>query len=182
MKQKTCGPGRPKEGKRTMKQEYIEIGKIVNTHGVRGEMKLDPWDVEAELLKRVKTLYIDGKAYKPSSARVHKNCLLLTFPEVADLDAALAFKGKMVSIRRRDVQLPDGQYFTAELMGLTALNAETGETLGTVRDVVPYPAHDVYVIDRAGGKEILVPAVPAFIQEIDMDAGTMKIHVWEGLI
>lgn len=165
-----------------MKLEYIEIGQIVNTHGVRGEMKLNPWDVEAELLRRVKTLYIDGRPYKPSSARVHKNCLLLTFPEVTDLDGALAFKGKTVSIRRRDVQLPDGEYFTAELMGLTALNAETGETLGQIKDVVPYPAHDVYVIAGEGGKEILVPAVPAFIQEIDIDKGTMKIHVWEGLI
>ncbi len=165
-----------------MKLEYIEIGQIVNTHGVRGEMKLNPWDVEAELLRRVKTLYIDGRPYKPSSARVHKNCLLLTFPEVTDLDGALAFKGKTVSIRRRDVQLPDGQYFTAELIGLTAVNAETGEILGQVKDVVPYPAHDVYAIDGEGGKEILVPAVPAFIQEIDIDKGTMKIHVWEGLI
>ena len=145
-------------------------------------MKLNPWDVEAELLRRVKTLYIDGRPYKPASTRVHKNCLLLTFPEVTDLDGALAFKGKTVSIRRRDVQLPDGQYFTAELIGLTAVNAETGEILGQVKDVVPYPAHDVYAIAGEGGREILVPAVPAFIQEIDIDKGTMKIHVWEGLI
>ena len=163
-----------------MKLEYIEIGQIVNTHGVRGELKLNPWDVDPELLRRVKTFYIDGQPWKPAGTRVHKNCLLFTLPGVADLDAALPFKGKVVSIRRRDVRLPDGEYFTAELVGLTALNAETGEILGTLEDVMPYPAHDVYRIQ--GEQEILVPAVPAFIEAIDMEAGTIRIHVWEGLI
>ena len=65
-------------------------------------------------------------------------------------------------------------------MGLTALDAETGQVLGTLEDVMPYPAHDVYVI--RGEKEFLVPAVPAFVEDIDMDAGTIKIRVWEGLI
>ena len=96
------------------------------------------------------------------------------------LDDALSYKGKVVSIRRSDVRLPDGTYFTAELMGLTALDAETGRVLGTLEDVMPYPAHDVYVI--RGEKEFLVPAVPAFVEDIDMDAGTIKIRVWEGLI
>ena len=163
-----------------MKLEYVEIGQIVNTHGVRGEVKLNPWEVDPELLRRVKTFYIGGRAYKPSGFRVHKNCALLTFPEIPDLDAALALKGKVVSIRRSDVRLPDGTYFTAELMGLTALDAETGRVLGTLEDVMPYPAHDVYVI--RGEKEFLVPAVPAFVEDIDMDAGTIKIRVWEGLI
>ena len=97
-----------------------------------------------------------------------------------DLDSALGYKGKVVSIRRSDVRLPDGEYFTAELLGLTVLDAETKEELGKIADVIPYPGHDVYVVQ--GKKEFMVPAVPAFIGEIDMDKGTMEIHVWEGLI
>ncbi len=163
-----------------MKLEYIEIGRIVNTHGVRGELKLNPWDVDAELLRRCGTFYIDAKPYQPVSARVHKNCLLFQLPGVADMDAALSYKGKTVSIRRADVHLPPGEYFTAELLGLTVLDAETGERLGEVSEVIPYPGHDVYVV--RGEKEFMVPAVPAFIAGIDLEANTMRIHVWEGLI
>ena len=163
-----------------MKLDDIEIGTIVNTHGVRGEVKLATHEIDPELLRRVKTLYIGGQAYRPSGFRIHKSCALLTFPEVPDLDAALALKGKAVSIRRSDIRLPDGQYFTAELLGLTALDGETGQVLGTLREVLPYPAHDVYVIQ--GEKEILVPAVPAFIEDVDIEGGTIKIRVWEGLI
>ena len=163
-----------------MKLEFIEVGQIVNTHGVGGELKLNPWDVEPEVLRRCKTFYIDGQALRPASARIHKNCLLFTLPGVGDLDSALGYKGKVVSIRRSDVRLPDGEYFTAELLGLTVLDAETREELGKIADVIPYPGHDVYVVQ--GKKEFMVPAVPAFIGEIDMDKGTMEIHVWEGLI
>ena len=144
------------------------------------QQKLNPWDVEPEVLRRCKTFYIDGQALRPASARIHKNCLLFTLPGVGDLDSALAYKGKVVSIRRSDVRLPDGEYFTAELLGLTVLDAETKEELGEISDVIPYPGHDVYVVQ--GEKEFMVPAVPAFIGEIDMDRGTMEIHVWEGLI
>ena len=145
-----------------MKLEFIEVGEIVNTHGVRGELKLNPWDVDPEMLRRCKTFYIDGKPCRPAASRVHKNCLLFTLPGVGD------------------VRLPDGEYFTAELLGLTVLDAETKEELGKIADVIPYPGHDVYVVQ--GKKEFMVPAVPAFIGEIDMDRGTMEIHVWEGLI
>ncbi len=163
-----------------MRPEFLEIGTIVNTHGVRGEMKLAPRDVDAALLRGVKALYIDGRAYRPVSARVHKDCLLLTLPEVTDLDGALAFKGKAVSIRREDVSLPEGVYFPAELIGLSAVDAESGAALGTLVQVLPYPAHDVYVI--RGEKEFMVPAVPAFIQAVDLERETIQIHVWEGLI
>lgn len=163
-----------------MKLEFIEVGQIVNTHGVRGELKLNPWDVEPEVLRRCKTFYIDGEARRIAAARVHKNCLLFTVPGVDTLDSALDYKGKVVSIRRSDVRLPVGEYFTAELMGLKVLDAQTGEELGEIADVLPYPGHDVYVV--RGKKEFMVPAVPAFIGEIDMDRGTMEIHVWEGLI
>ena len=163
-----------------MRPEFLEIGTIVNTHGVRGEMKLAPRDVDAALLRGVKALYIDGRAYRPASARVHKDCLLLTLPEVTDLDGALAFKGKAVSIRREDVSLPEGVYFPAELIGLSAVDAESGAALGTLVRVLPYPAHDVYVI--RGEKEFMVPAVPAFIQAVDLERETIQIHVWEGLI
>ena len=163
-----------------MELEFIHIGQIVNTHGIRGEIKLLPHSVDPDIIVRCKTMYIDGQAIAPRTRRVHKGCVLLTLPGVEDIDTALAYKNKDVSIRRKDVKLPKGVYFDQELLGLTARNAATGETLGTVEEVMNYPAHKVYAI-RGGKDEYLVPAVPAFIQDIDIQAGTIDIHVWEGL-
>ena len=163
-----------------MKLEYIEIGEIVNTHGVRGEMKLAPRDIDPHLLCRCKTVYIDGAARALKSARVHTDSLLFQLPGVTDMDTALTYKGKTVSIRRSDVTLPEGTYFPAELMGMTVQDAETGETLGKISDVVPYPGHTVYEV--RGKKEFMVPAVPAFVASVDLEQDLMKIHVWEGLI
>ena len=163
-----------------MELEFIAVGQIVNAHGIRGEVKLLPQGVDADLIARCKTLYVDGRPVSPIARRLHKGCLLLTLPGVEDMDAALAWKNKTVSIRRTDVKLPAGMYFDQELIGLAARDAATGEGLGTVEEVLDYPAHKVYAV-RGGKDEYLIPAVPAFIKEINLTAGTMDIHVWEGM-
>jgi len=164
-----------------MKLEFIEVGRIVNAHGIRGDVKVQPIDCEPELIARCKKVYLDGAARTAANSRVHKGCVLLHLPGVEDMDAALALKGKIISIRRQDARLPDGVYFAAELVGLQALDAETGESLGELREVLPYPAHDVYRI-VGNGKDFMVPAVPAFIRDIDLEGGVIRIHMMEGLI
>ena len=115
-----------------MELTMIRAGRIVNTHGVRGEAKILPQGVEPELLAGCGTLYLDGAPCTVSACRVHKGCLLVKLQGVDSMDAALALKGKAVSIRRTDVKLPAGEYFDEELTGLTARDAATGETVGTV--------------------------------------------------
>lgn len=163
-----------------MELEFITVGQIVNTHGIRGELKILPQGVEADLLRGCKTLYISDKAHTVAASRVHKGCLLAKLTGVDDMDTALTFKNKAVTIRRKDVKLPKGVYFDQELIGLAAHDAETGETLGTVEEVLDYPAHKVYAV-RGGRDEFLIPAVPAFIKSIDISAAVMEIHVWEGM-
>ncbi|NLU23683.1 MAG: 16S rRNA processing protein RimM, partial [Clostridiales bacterium] len=91
-----------------------------------------------------------------------------------------SYKGKTVFIRRTDAHLPAGEYFDAELLGLIVFDCESGEELGTVTDVLTYPAHKVYEV--RGSREYLIPAVPGvFIKSIDADAGVMKIHNMKGL-
>ena len=80
-----------------MEQTYLEIGTIVNTHGVRGELKLLPKDVDGSVLAACETFYVDGRAVRPRFPRVHKGCLLFRIDGVPDLDAALPYKGKVVS-------------------------------------------------------------------------------------
>ena len=164
-----------------MKLEFIEVGQIVNTHGIRGDVKIHPIDCEPELICRCKTVYIGGTAYSPVQGRVHKSCVLMHLPGVEDMDTALTMKGKRVQIRRQDAKLPDDFFFAAELVGLQAVDSETEQTLGTLKEVLPYPAHDVYRI-VSEDKDFLVPAVPVFVRDIDLDAGVIRIQMMEGLL
>ena len=164
-----------------MKLEFIEVGQIVNTHGIRGDVKIHPVDCEPDLICRCKTVYIGGTAYSPVQGRVHKSCVLMHLPGVEDMDTALTMKGKRVQIRRQDIKLPDDFFFAAELVGLQALDAETGEVLGTLKEVLPYPAHDVYRI-VSEDKDFMVPAVPVFVDDIDLEEGVIRIRMMEGLI
>ncbi len=163
-----------------MELEFIAAGKIVNTHGIRGEVKILPQGAQAEQLAACGTLYIGGAPRTLSAARVHKGCLLAKLEGVDDMDAALALKGRSVSIRRADAALPEGEYFDQELVGLAARDADTGEVLGTLEEVLHYPAHDIYAV-RGGRDEYLVPAVPAFIAAIDVPGGAVDVRMMEGL-
>ena len=163
-----------------MELPFITAGQIVNTHGIRGEVKLLPQSLEADQLTGCKTFYINEKPYACTAARVHKGCLLAKLKGVDDMDAALALKGKTVTVRREEVPLPEGEYFDEELVGLTARDAATGEEIGKVAEVLTYPAHKIYAV-RGGKDEYLVPAVPAFIAGIDVLGGTIDVHMMEGL-
>ena len=163
-----------------MKSEFLETGEIVNTHGVRGEIKIMPWADSPGFLCQFDTLYIDGKAVKVLSSRVHKTAVLCTLEGVDTVEKAMKLKGKVVSLRREQIQLPEGYHFLVDLVGLKAIDAATGEELGTVAEVLTLPAHNVYVV-RGKGKEYMIPAVPAFIVETNEDEGFIKVNVIEGM-
>ena len=163
-----------------MKLETIKIGQIVNAHGIRGEVRIQPRDGDAAFLTTFKTFLLDGKPVSPTACHVHKRLVLAKFPGVDDMNAALALKGKDLYIRREDARLPAGEYFDDELLGLDVYDADSGQCLGELTAVEPYPAHKLYTV--RGQREFLVPAVKdVFIKSIDMEENRMEIHVWEGL-
>ena len=163
-----------------MRVEYIPVGQIVNAHGIKGEVKLNPMGFDPEFVADFDILYIGGKRTEVKSARVHKSVVLLTLPGVNDMDAALALKGKSVTIRRDDVEVPEGYYFDEEIEGLTVIDCESGETVGKVRRVLSYPAHKIYEVK--GEREYLIPAVPGvFIESVDLESDTVRVHMMKGL-
>ncbi len=163
-----------------MRPVYIPVGHIVNAHGIKGELKLNPEGFTPEFVAAFDTLYVNGEPVRVKSRRVHKSTLLLTLPGVEDMDAALALKGREVSIRREDARLPAGEYFDAELEGLTVVDDATGAELGKLHRVLHYPAHKVYEV--RGPREYLIPAVPGvFIASVDVDGGTLRVHNMKGL-
>lgn len=163
-----------------MKSEFLETGEIVNTHGVRGEVKIMPWADSPDFLCQFDALYIDGKPVKVLSSRVHKTAVLCALEGVDSVEKAMKLKGKVVSLLRSQIQLPEGRHFLADLVGLTVMDAASGEELGTVAEVLTLPAQNVYVV-RGKGREYMIPAVPAFIVETNEDEGYVKVNVIEGM-
>ena len=144
-----------------MKNKFLEAGQIVNTHGVQGEVKIVPWCDSPEFLCQFDVLYIDGQPVPVRSSRVHKGNVLATLEGVSDVNAAMRLKGKKVSIDRTGVELPDGRHFLADLMGLEVRDAQSGEVLGKIEDVLTLPANNVYVVRGGlGARGHARPACP----------------------
>lgn len=163
-----------------MKNQFLEAGQIVNTHGVRGEVKITPWADSPQFLCQFDTLYLDGKPVKVLSARPHKTMVLAVLEGVTAVEQAMRLKGKVLSIDRSDVALPEGRHFLADLMGLTVIDNATGEEIGTIEDILTPPAHEVYVV-RGRGKEYMIPAVDAFLSETNVEGGYIRVNLIEGM-
>lgn len=160
------------------KQRYIEAGKIVNTHGVKGEVKIQVWLDSPEFMKKFKTIYIDGKAVKVLSARPHKDMLIAALEGIADVNAAMCLKNKTVYIDRKDARLPRGAFFMQDIIGAKVVD-EAGNDVGVLAEIMDTPASTVYVVK--GETEHLIPAVPEFILKTDADKGIIKVHLIEGM-
>ncbi len=157
--------------------DLLQTGKIVSTHGTRGEVKILPWADSPEFLLGFEQLYIDGEPYRVAHARVHGTCVLCQFSGIDDINAAMALRNKIVSIDRAEASLPDGAVFVADLIGLRVLCGEC--ELGTIADVLQPPANDVYVV--RGEKEYMIPAVREFVEEVNVPAGFVRVRLIEGM-
>ena len=160
------------------KQRYIDAGKIVNTHGVQGEVKLEVWLDSPRLLKSCGRVYLGGQEKKLLSAREHKGFLIAKLEGVEDVNAAMALKGRTVQIDRQDAPLPRGSYFLQDILGAAVVD-ESGTEIGRLSDVLELPGHRVYVV--TGEREHLIPAVPEFIRNTDTENGVITVHLIEGM-
>lgn len=161
-----------------MKKQFLEAGKIVGTHGVRGELKIQPWADSPAFLTEFDTLYVGGSPMAVRSARVHKHLVITHFADVTDMDTAVPLIGKIVEIDRADAPLPPGSFFIQDILGLPVVD-EQGETVGRLTEVLSLPAGDVYVVQ--GQREYLIPDVPAFILEKNLEAGLIRVRLIEGM-
>lgn len=160
------------------KQKYIEAGRIINTHGVAGEVKIEVWLDSPQFMKKCGRLYIDGAEKKLLSAREHKGFLLAKLDGADDVNAAMALKGKTVYIDRADAPLARGAYFMQDIIGARVL-ADTGEEIGRLEEIMETPASRIYVV--RGEREHLIPAVPEFILKTDAENGVITVHLIEGM-
>ncbi len=162
-------------------KQYLEAGKIVNTHGIRGEVKIDPWTDSPGVFTSLKRIYIDGREVAVRSSYVHGRMVIASLDGVDGIDGAIALKNKIVMLDRADLSLPAGTFFVQDIIGLNAIDDATGEKFGIIKDVIPMPSGNVYEIAGADGRDILVPAVSDFIISTDLNAGTVRIRLIEGM-
>jgi 16S rRNA processing protein RimM len=162
-----------------MIKQYLEAGKVSSTHGVRGEVRIEPWTNSPEFLCGFNILYIDGVPMKVLSMRPHKTSLITLFDGIDSIDSAVRLKNKVVFIDRNDASLEAGEHFIADLIGLTAVDEATGEELGKISEIIPLHPNNVYVV--TGQREILIPSVPEFVRDINIEAGRITFKIIEGM-
>ena len=161
------------------KKALIEAGRIVNTHGVRGEVKIEVWLDSPQFFRSFKRLVLEtGEEKKILSAKTQKGFVIAALEGVADVNAAMALNGKTVSVYRADAALPHGAFFLQDIIGAKVVD-EDGNEIGTLTDVMETPASNIYVV--RGETEHLIPAVPEFIKKTDAENGVVTVHLIEGM-
>lgn len=166
------------------KEKYLECGKIVNTHGIRGGLKLESWCDTPDDLASLKKVFLKKGAeytpYKVKRASVFKQFVLLELEGINDIDVANTLRGRVVFADREDISIDEDAFFIADIIGLPVIDLASGEKIGELTDVLNLGASDLYEIKTEKGKA-LIPAVPEFIKEVDVERGIF-VSLIEGML
>ncbi len=166
-----------------MLNKYIEAGKIVGTHGVRGEMRVQPWCDSTAFLTKFKVFYLDKNGSENitvAASRPHGNVCLVKAKGIDTIEQAERFRGRVLYIDREDCKLEEGRYFVTDIIGCEVFDADSNEYLGKVTDVSETGANDVWHIMK-DGNEFLVPNIPVFVKNVDIENGKIIIAPIKGM-
>nr|WP_296041803.1 ribosome maturation factor RimM [uncultured Blautia sp.] len=167
-------------------EDFLKVGVITTTHGVRGEVKVYPTTDEPERFLELDHVLLDtGKEFRDleiKNVRFFKNLVILKFKGIDNINDIEKYKGHDLWIPREEGQeLDEDEYYIADLLGLHVI-LDDGTEFGTLKNVMETGANDVYIIDTNAHGEVLVPAIRECIQDIDLEKNTMTIHLMKGLI
>lgn len=165
---------------------YLEIGQIVNTFGIKGMVKVKPFTDDISRFDKLEKVYIENKKskkeYEIEEIKYHKNMVLIKFKGIENPEEANLLRESYVVVDRKDEQpLEKGTYYIVDMIGLEVYTDE-GETLGILEDIFNTGSNDIYVVKNELGKQILLPAIKEVIQEIDMENRKITVHLIPGLI
>lgn len=166
-------------------EDLFKVGVITSTHGIKGEVKVFPTTDDVKRFKKLKQVILDtGREQldmEISSVKFFKNMVILKFKGIDDINDVEKYKKSELYVTRENaVKLNKDEYFIADLIGLKVTSDE-GEDLGVIDDVLQTGANDVYIIKNAGAADLLVPAIKDCIKEVDVEGGTMLVHLLKGL-
>lgn len=166
-----------------MRKEFLEVGEIVTTHGIRGDMRLYPWCDPGDV-ERAKKVYFDENGAEEFSVKYikpHKNVYLVKLKGIDTPEDARKFIGKTLYMNRNDIPMEKGEYFIQDIIGLKVIDSENGTVYGEVYDVAATGANDIYCVRDADKKETWIPAIPQVIDKVDIDSGVLYIIPMKGL-
>lgn len=166
-----------------MLKQYLETGKIVGTHGVKGMVRVQPWSDSGEFLTGFRHFYLDGDGEKKLEAlkiQPHGGVVLMALKGVETIEDAERLRNKVLFINRSDAHLPEGRYFIDDLIGCTVYDADSGKSYGTVSDVSKTGANDVWHI-ASEGKEYLLPAIDEVVISVAPEKGEVLIRPMKGI-
>lgn len=167
-------------------EDLLQVGIIASTHGVRGEVKVYPTTDDPRRFRRLKEVVLDTGKEKMNleieGVKFFKQFVILKFKGLDNFNDIEKYRQKSLYVTRKNaVRLQRDEYFIADLIGLKVQD-EDGKELGTVKDVIETGANDVYEVEMADGKSLLLPAIKQCILNVDVENGTMQVHVLEGLL
>lgn len=166
--------------------DYLKIGQIINTHGVQGEVKVFPLTDDIKRFSRLKQIYMqqagEYKVYVIERVKYFKNLVILKLEGIDDMNGALKLRDSYLLVDRENaVKLSSDTYFIADLIGMDVYTLQ-GESLGTITNVFSTGSNDVYEIKKHDGKLLLIPAIKDVVKEVDVEKGSMRIELLEGLL
>lgn len=163
-------------------EQYLEIGKVVSTHGLRGELRVDPWCDSPQFLCQFKTLYLKkGETRLSVSSRPHKTIAIVKAKGIDTIEEAEKLRGRVLYINRSDARLAPGEYFIQDLMGLDVIDIDTSKSYGKITDVLKTGANDVYQVTDEKKKDYLIPVIDDVVKEIDINGGKVLIKPLKGI-
>ena len=160
--------------------DWIPIGRVTRTHGLKGELKFFPADQDDLVVQNDQQIRLGGTTFKIKSVRGVKSPFIVKFEGVDSIEAAQSLSGQEVLVAKEDFEsLPEGEYYRFEIEGLKAFD-DTGKYYGVIEEIIATGSNDVYVV-RGDGKEWLVPMIDSVVQNIDLEEGKLIFHCVEGL-
>lgn len=163
-------------------EQYLEIGKVVSTHGLRGELRVDPWCDSPQFLCQFKTLYLKkGETKLSVSSRPHKTIAIVKAKGIDTIEEAEKLRGRILYINRSDARLAPGEYFIQDLMGLDVIDIDTSKSYGKITDVLKTGANDVYQVTDEKKRDYLIPVIDDVVKEIDINGGKVLIKPLKGI-
>ncbi len=167
-------------------QKRLEVGQIVNTFGIKGEVKVMPFTDDITRFDDLEKVYVktkkEEKLYKIQNVRYHKNMVLIKFENIETPEQAELLRNAFLEIDRENaIPLEEGTYYIADLIGMEVYS-DDGNKLGIVEDIYNTGANDIYVVKNDLGKQILLPGIKEVIKEVNLDTEKITVHLIPGLI
>ncbi len=163
-------------------ENLLEIGQIVNTHGLRGDVKVMPWCDDPAIYHELEYVLIDNSEFVIEKSSIHKNMVLLKLEGINDINEAELYRGKTLYVPREELgELPEGTYYICDLLGCH-VETDDGKKLGCITDIIKTGSNDVYVVEDELKKQVLIPVIDEVIKSVNIEEKLIVITPLKGMI